>query len=460
MASNYVDVGGYLDVVLKRYRIVSAFVILGLIAGILIAIFRPPGWESTSAILVKPQPGNVQVNTQSVESGKISPVISALTRPNLPVSTIAYLSQSTTVAQMVEDQIGGKLPPGLRDPTALQQHVEVTAQLPEGNEYIIQVVATVPDKDNSQLIANTWANASVDYVNSQTSSGYFNMDKAQQQLQQSQQQWQQSQDKLNKFEVTSQLPQVSSQLAAASSLMNDYQAQINQIKLNLNNAALLKQQLQNTDGSAASSLPVLILSLSSFTSQASSVDVANFLPQVSSTTGSTTETQTSNSTAPSSRGSSQLLVQPTLQSLSALTPKQQVRFVDSLASVLRNKQSQLQSNVTSLDKQIGQLRSQLEQLSSERDRLVLDRNVQRDTYMNLQTLIREQQAENAIQTHGVTVAAQAIKPERSGLRGILWVLLGIVAGFIIGVFGAFLAEFARRPRNQVSTRQSVEGAGS
>ncbi len=459
MSSTVVDLAPYVRVLGRQVRVIAALTLLGLVAGIVFAVVRPSEWESTASIFVRPSPSNVSVDTQSLSPGQINPTINSLTLPDISLDTLAYLSHSNVVAQRVEAQIGNQLPANLRKPVDLMEYVQVSP--PEGQQNILEVTATYPDPGVSQLIANAWANAAVGYVNETYDATSFDVGQAQKQLQAVEQKWNQAQQALDKFEATSGLPQAASRLAAEQSLLSDYQSQANQIQLNVTNAELLKSQLRSSKPGAASSLPVLLLSLSSFTSQAANVDVSQFLPPVSSLQSNQTspQNQPNVTVAPQQPATSSLVVQPSLQSISKLTPQQQIHFIDSLISVLKTKQASLQTNIQDTQNKIGALRSRLEDLSSKRSMLIVNRDVNKNTYLNLNTLIRQQQVQNNIATQKVVLATEAIRPSKAGLPVFVLPIVGLIVGLVLGVIAAYVAEFVRRPQRSVSRRSAVESTG-
>lgn len=453
---------------IARYRVIALFLIVGILLGVLASVFRPPAWESTSLLLVNPQPQNVQVNTQTLQTNQINPVISTLVQPNYPATTVATLGQGTKVAQMVVHQLGNQLPKELQDPAELLKHVEVTNQVPNGDQYVIQIVVTLSNDSLSQKVANAWAAQTVSFVSTREREAFSgNIDRIKYQMIATRSQLQKDQAALDNFERTSGLPEVSSELAQQTSLLNDYLGQVNQINLNLNNAALLKSVLNRTNPSSASSLPVLLLSLSSFTSSATSVDVAGYLPQLATsniinattTNNGAVTPDLTNVTAPTTAQSPSLLVQPTLQSLTSLTPQQQIQFVASLEAVLRTKQSNLRSDIETTQTTIGNLRAKQNGLLATRTNLVQTRDTDQQNLRQLYTLYSQGQITPKIQSSNVSVASEALEPQRAGLRGALLVILGALAGLVVGIIAAFVVEYVSvsRARRTSSGAQPTSG---
>lgn len=438
-----IDLGQYLRILFRWSWLIGLLTVLGLLAGLLFRLTQPVTYASTATLLVRPSPPNVTINSESLQG--IDPSISQLTQFDFPVRTLAELGNKPEVESKVQAELTEKLPQNLREPGALLGQVTVSEV--RGRPFLLQVVAVNKTPGLSTEIANSWANMMVEYLNPLVGTSYLNPARASEQLTTAQRQWNDAEVALNRFEATSNLPSISSQNAATVSLLNDYRQQLNQIELNLNSAAQLRTQLAASQGSEASSLPVLLLSLSAFTAQASSVDVGDFLPPITSGgRGSSTQLDPDNMSAPRPRQSSSVIVQPTLQELSSLTPQEQVRFVDSLTGVLRQAQATAQGRAQALEKTIPGLREQLQRTGADRDRLVIIRDGNRSAYQQLRTLVDEQQVERGIQNEKITVTGRALTPVRSSLSGPLPLAAGAVTGALLGTLLAFLMEFRRRSR--------------
>ena len=447
-----IDLGQYLRVLLRWSWLIVSLAVLGAVLGFVYSSTRPPAYESQARLLVKPSPENISVNTQNTAGPRIDVVLAQLLVPNVSVRSIAALSVNSTVENLVRQQmmkdLGDRFPESLRTSGALLDKVEVR-EVP-GGPNILMVTATHSDPNIAQQLANTWASVSTEYMNQTLGEGYFDAEAARKTLPQIQAQWNQSQQELNEFERDSNLTSIAARSASRQALLNDYQRQSNQIAIDLSTAALLRDQLAAGGGNQASSLAVQLLTLSAFTSEASRVELARFLPAIESRLEQANRENGGLAVVPSQPDGVQ--IQPTLDQISALPPAQQRAFVLRLSQVLTRRQTELQSNIQRLEGEVSTLRSQLEEATSQRDQRVVDRNAYRTTYESLSTLIRQQQVTGEIQNEKITVTDPAIRANRTDVRGLLPPVLGGVAGLALGTFLSFLLEFGRRTRRAPRAR--------
>ncbi len=453
----------YLRILLRNVWLIGLLGLGGLLAGLAYSYTRPTMWQSTVTLIVKPAPVNLNISSQSLAEG-INPAVNSVILPELPVRSLPSLvNNNLEVERAVQEKLAERIPEGLREPGSLMS--SVTVQEVQGRPNILEVNATVRENaELSRLIANTWAEATVESINSLVGAGYFNAEQAAPELEAAARDAQQSERALIDFEERSDLTGMSSRLAQNYARIRDYSQLSNQIQFNLENTASLRRQLQDAEPSEASSLPLLLLSLSSFTAQASDVDVLPFLPGVATGAGSqeSSEGQTERVATSEGRGQqgSSVVVQPTLEALSALTPREQTQFVDSLRQVLERRQSELTASIGQLTKESSSLRAGLERVSAERERLVADRDNDQRDYQNLATLIKQQQVSSRIQSGKVAIAAPAVDPVRADLRGLLLPLLGGIAGLLLGIAASFAREFLGKSRSRAAAPGGVRGVGT
>ncbi|MDQ3855152.1 MAG: Wzz/FepE/Etk N-terminal domain-containing protein, partial [Chloroflexota bacterium] len=436
-----IDLGQYLRLLLKWSWLIGLLTVLGLLAGLLFSMTRATTWQSTATVLVKPAPANVSVSPQTATQ-QIDPVTISAVIPDVPARSLVLMADTSDVEARVQQQLSKRpqnpFPARLCEPGSMLGHVMVSEV--QGRPNILQVTATDRSQDLARELANVWAQLSSAYINSVLGAGFFDASKAGGELTKAEDAWNRSQSALTEFEKTSALPSVASRYAASQSLLADYLRQSNQLTLNLRTASELQSQLQSTTGAEVTNLPVTLLSLSSFTAQATGVDVSAVLPNVSSaTTSSTTDTRNSDAHGSSASTTSSsppqqaaISVQPTVDTIASLTGSQQLGFLRSLVGLLQQRQTQLTSDIDRLTGQIGDLRGQLDQLASQRDRLVSERDSYRTLYDNLNNLIRQQQAGASIQSTKVQVVGQAVGADSAGLRGVVAVVLGAVLGLVLG----------------------------
>jgi hypothetical protein len=432
--------------------LIGLLTVLGILAGLAYTQLRTAVWEDTATLFVRPSPTNITVTSDSLR-GNIDPTVNSVLVPEINVRSLVFLGRNPTVADRVIRDLGDELPADLRRPASLLKCVSVEEA--PGRPNTLFVRATVPrNGELATKLANSWARLGAEYINNQLAPGYANTGEAINAQRAVERERAQAQAAVTAFEGESAIPRISSQLAGAQSLLNLYTRQANQVRLNLENAALLRRGLARGQGNESTNLALLAISLSTYTTQAADVDVPDLLNQ-SRRTGQEDDAQ------PHTGQRDQVdpvLLQPTLERLSALTPKQQLGFLDSLVAALTAKQRDLEQRLTDTRGLVGRLSAELERANDEYNRLIVVRNASRQTYEDLRQLLTQQKVGVQIRSEKVSVVNPAIEAERTGLRGLLPPLMGGLAGGLLGTLASFLLEFARRPRRYARST-SAKSAG-
>ncbi len=244
------------------------------------------------------------------------------------------------------------------------------------------------------------------------------------------------------------------QLESSESLLNSLAEQRVQVGQNLDNAALLRTAVRGGSAGEASSVPLLLLSITTFTVQNADVDLSDSLPSLERT-DDLLAARAEAAPAPAPEQTSGPQVQPILQDLQALTPQEQAAFLQRLVVALQQKQTQLDRSIPQQQQRYARFRSQLEDLRFRRERLRIDRDAERQLYESLRVLNRQQEVNASIQSEKVSIVGEAVRADRTGLGGLLPPLLGALGGALLGTVGAFLMEFFRNTRRTAaSTRLS------
>ncbi len=196
--SGVIDLGQYLRILLRWSGLIAALTLLGAIAGLLYALSRPPVYEGVATVLVKPAPQNVSIQRQAGVQN-IDPVMSAATIPDVPVRSLAFLSNNVTdVEQAVVAQLGDDLPSDLRELGALREHVSVAEVA--GRPDVFEVQTAMGSSAMAVRVTNLWAETLAEYLNELLGRGYFDAEAAQPELERAQQDWQTAQQRLSEFE--------------------------------------------------------------------------------------------------------------------------------------------------------------------------------------------------------------------------------------------------------------------
>lgn len=451
-----IDLGQYLRVLLRWSWIIILFALLGAAAGAYLAMTRDATYESTATLLVKPAPEGLSVSAQN-RTGVIDPDLRSVTLPDVPVRSLALISNtSTPVETAVVKQLGDQLPPDLRKPGELRKQVMVSEVA--GRPDVLVATATMRDRALTMRVANLWANQTALQLNSLLGRGFYDPERAAPEIQQAQQRLAQAQAALGKFEQNPRVVEVARQVETRQDLLSSLSEQSNRVKQNLDNAVLLRPTLQGNRGGQGTSLPLSLITLTTFAVVEADVDVSRFLPSLSAQADPGTDNLSSDQGSAPARQSDTVQIQPIVQAVGALNAREQRSFLESLIVLLTQKQAQLQKDINNLDREVAVLRSQWTELEAQRYTLETNMRSERQVYENLIMIDRQQRVTARIQSDKVAVVGQAVEAMRTDFRGILPPLLGVVAGGLIGTLLAFLMEFARRPRPGVAGSRSVTTA--
>lgn len=441
-----IDLGQYLRLFLRWAWLIGLFAVLGALAGFAYYRLQPVQYASAVSLLVKPSPEGINVTSQAA-TNRIDPIAAAVLLPPVQVRTIAYLADDSAeierrVQRTLASELGNRFPERLRETGSLFEGVEVREVA--GRPNVMEVRFEDPDEELSIRVANLYANVAAEYLNDQLSAGFYNPDAAAVQLRKAETALGAQQAALNRFERTSTLLGVAARLARAQSLQNDLDRQRNQLQLALGNAGLIREQIRAGGANAASSTAIQLLALTSFTTQASEVDVSEFLPPIQGQPENNEQTVT---IARQDRQGTSTVFQPTLDQLGNLTRQQQVAFVGSLESVLAGRVRQLDSEARPLAERIANLRADSRAIRAQLATLELNQRTALSNYEALRGLINQSSVVGEIQSERISITKPAVQAESAGGGGLVPILQGAGLGLLLGTLAALILQFARGARS-------------
>lgn len=444
-----IDLGQYLRVLLRWSGLIAALTLLGAVAGLLYVLTRTPTYETVSTILVKPAPQNVSIQGQA-GTGALDPILSAATLPNVSVRSLAFLSNGLTAVESgVVQQLGSDLPAELREPGVLREYVAVSEVA--GRPDVLEVRAAMDDPELAVRVTNLWTAELSNYFNQLIGRGYFDPETAEPELQKAQADWQAAQQRFTQFERESGMAAVAVQVESAGALLSSLAEQRVQVEQNLENATLLRGTLQGGRGSEASTVPLLLLSIATFTVENTDIDLSRSLPAVAEVRDPQTGQVMVPDRAVEADRTAPAIIQPILQNLQSMTPQEQSAFLGQLIAALRQKQTRLARDITAVQGEYADSRAQLQDLNFQREQLQVNRSAERSLYESLRVLNRQQEVTSRIQSEKVTVVGEAIEAVPSGGGLFLPPILGGLLGALVGTLAAFLLEFTRNSRSATRT---------
>ena len=367
----------------------------------------------------------------SVSDIELEPRYKTLTEEDLAVWTfleerrkaLTELATNNTIALKVLSELGNILEPQERHPEDL---VEMVKTKQEGDLISILVEAGSPEK--AMAIANAWAEAFVDHVNSlfgasQPASEF------QVQADEALADYQESEAVLSAFLGNNQIAALSNEIGAKEGTLADYYAAQRSLDRLLSDAKALRDDLE--EGLDSSNVGRNGLALLLLRAQASTL---------------------------SSGMPADLQLTLDQQTEGAEDPARQLAELDTLIANLETRQLDVRVLIDdgTLQREILELRAQLEQENARERELNNARNLAWDRYVVVSAKVGEAQVANQAPGSWVRLAEAAIEPkEPISPRKALNTLLGSVVGCMLAVGVAFTMEYMD---DSIETPEDVQRA--
>jgi len=163
-----IDLRVYIDVLIRWWKEIALIGILfGLIAGggyLLLNLSRENVYAASADVAILRTISEVTLDERFVTTAESPTATANVSRRNALIA----LAESPAIAIDVINELGDQLPEEMRNPSSLEQHVEVamaTANGRSGDSDLIRIVARTNDPELSAAIATSWAQAYVRNVN-------------------------------------------------------------------------------------------------------------------------------------------------------------------------------------------------------------------------------------------------------------------------------------------------------
>jgi uncharacterized protein involved in exopolysaccharide biosynthesis len=443
-----IDLRQYLDVLIRWWReIVVITVGVAALAAIVILLLRwllPPAYEASADVAIVRTVSEVQFDerfrTTSAESTPDTASVSARR------SALLGLVATGAIAQQVIAQVGDQLTPEEQNPANLLEMVEAsTASVAgaRGDSDLIRITVTADKAEKAAAIANAWARAYVQAVN--TIYGQVPdevLTSIQTELDTAQQTYKTNQANLETFLASNQIDALSSrvtmlqqrvnqEVTLQQGLLQQWQAAQQQ----LNTARALRLQAEQGGEAAARSnmaaLQVLKMSVYSLPPERLTVEVRD-VPQVTSA-GMIADLE---GLIVSLEGQLQ-----TLETQIAALSTQSEGAVAAQGSISGTTPSLLQ-----IFAELRTLKSQLEAETARQLQLTQQRDLSWETYKTVNSKVAELNLARAAASSEVRFGAPAVAPVEAVKR--FGLILGTVGAGLVGLFVAvfytFLANYLGR----------------
>jgi uncharacterized protein involved in exopolysaccharide biosynthesis len=144
-------------------------------------------------------------------------------------------------------------------------------------------------------------------------------------------------------------------------------------------------------------------------------------------------------------------------SFSDKNPAEQIAFLDDLVDTLEAKSSKIDGRLAELEPQVLALQQQLQEVDAESERLTSARDLTSETYKTLARKLEEARISAREENGVLQVGSYAAAPEKPvSPRKMLNTAVAGTLGLMLGVFGAFAAEWWRPDERTKETGEQGE----
>lgn len=402
-----IDLREYILVLLRHWKWIVGIGVIAAVVALGVSFLLPPTYEATALVAVIRPRYVMQFDPRIAPVESVSNVV---IQP--PYKAYPELATSDDILQELMAHLN-PLPKRIETLRDLQEIVEAKS----GNDpSVVRLIVRYQDPEEAAHIANLWAEIFIRRANEiQGAAGEYQLHFYQQQLERARAELATAEQALIAFQARNRESILQNQLNSYRQKQADYLADQRAIAYITQDIKGLREQLSrqpaNQPLTLADQLTALFLEIKAFNAHAS----APIQLQVDSTAF-----------------------------LSAKSLAEQIAFLDGLVRVLEEKSAEIDSRLAELEPQILALQQQLQEIRTEEDRLTRARDVARETYMTLARKVEEARIAAEEGSGEVRLASRAAVPEEPvSPRKLLNTAVAGVLGLMLGVFGAFVAEWWR-----------------
>jgi len=394
------DLRAFFLAMARHWRLIAIITVVAVVAGGLLALLWPPEYQATATVAVT-KPRYVLDFDERLRS------LTAASSGSLPLGVVAanaYTALATN--ESLKARVLQELGWGLRM-EALEKQISIKA-----DAGVIQFTGKNSAPEHAADLANTWAKLYAEQLNTLFSSSAPNIQALEGQVSTAQEALLQAEQALAEFQARSQITALEKQLDAASTALADRLAVADRLGMLAGDARSLQSRLkvQPADKpSVAGQFQALVM-------EALAVSPQMTMPV-------------------------QLQFSVSADALAAMTASELEAYLSQFATALDTRKQEMAQEAEALPAHIAAIQQQLEVQRNEYDRLLLARDMARDTYESVSRKLDEEKVQAALEEPEVKVVGQAAIPgEPAWPKPALVMMLAVVAGSIIGVLAALIAE--------------------
>jgi len=400
-----IDLREYIDVIVKRWKVVLGIPLLAIIMAALVSfLLLPPVYEAKAGVVI----------TKVKSEVAFEPKYQTLLEEDLASKRKALLAlvKSSSVASRVITKLGSLLKPEEREVVALLNMVDATA---DGDLIEVKVRASEPGKVTA--IANAWGQAYEDYVNGLYSGTPQSLSDIQAQAIATEVNYQKAEEALARFLGDNKIDALTREIEARQNTLADYYEAGRGLDRLIADAEALRAQLR---GGASSSAPTAAGdSLATLFLRAKAFTLSSGLPA---------QLQLSLDQIPTAGKDTALLI----------------KEIEALTADLQARKDEIQTFLSkgTLEQELRQLQEQLEREQARKRELTQRRDLAWETYNTLARKVAEVGIASQVRDTEVRFAVPAVEPERPvGPKKTMNIAIAGVLGLMVGVFGAFVVEY-------------------
>jgi len=398
------DLRAFFLTIARRWKLIAVITLVAVVAGALAAFLWPPEYQATATVAVTKPRYVLDFDERLKSLASTSGIL-----PLGVIATNAYTQLATNEAlkASVRKELGWNIT--LED---LTDGIKIKA-----DSGVIQFTGKGSSPERAALLANTWARLYAEQLNGLFSSVDPNVSALKSEAESASSALLQSEQALADFQTRSQIASLEKQLEAASEALSSRLALTDRLGMLAQDSRVLQSRLKSfetTAPAAASQFQMLIM-------EAVAVSPQFTLPV-------------------------QLQFNMDSAALSSMPAGELTQYLEAFTKGLEQRRQEADQEAQSLPVKISAAQTQLEQQSNELDRLLLARDVARDTHETILRKLDEERLRGALEDPEVKVAGQAALPSESTWpKPVLIIALALAGGLIVGLLAALIAE-SLRPR--------------
>jgi succinoglycan biosynthesis transport protein ExoP len=410
-----IDLSVYIDVLIKYWKWMAGITVVAAITAAIVSFVLPPVYQATALVVITKPQYQMQFDPrfQTVPFEQRS----------MPFKAYAALATNSELLEHLSVALESHLEPEER-----MGAMEATTS--KDDPSLIELTVNNSDPDQATLIANTWADLYIQWINELYEASGQDKVFFEQQLDAANANLQTIEEEIITFQAENRVGVIQAQLEAKKSALANYLAVGNALELIVQDARALQERLKlqgsGEFSSSADDLAALLLNIEAF--------------------GFVGNGQSDGE----ARGVAIQLQVPNDTDVSSKTVRQQIEYLDNLIVALGSKAQAMKAKAEAITPDILSLQKELQAVGTEEQRLERARKVADEVYLTLSRKYEEARIAAEDESGQVRLASKARVPKvpvaPNKTRN---VTLGAGLGLVVGIFGAFAAEYLRgyRTRN-------------